>query len=128
MIDGDVSWAAVFIWLTNLLTNLCCMIVYTIFHNPIDEQTILRRIININRNKIDFILAGFYTSLVVAFRLFLNVVAQREWVEPIEIVAVGGAIIASLAVTAIPLLEMIFFKPKRIIANYRKLQARLIKP
>ncbi|MEG4008066.1 serine/threonine-protein kinase [Microcoleus sp. Pol11C1] len=128
MIEGDFSWAAIFILLTNLLTNLSCMIVYKIFHNPIDKQTTLRRMINIYRNKINFLVAGFCTSLVVAFRLFLNVVDQREWVEPMEIVAVGGATIASLAVTAIPLLEMIVFKPNRIIANYRKLQASLIKP
>ncbi|MEG5173536.1 serine/threonine-protein kinase [Microcoleus sp. B3-D7] len=124
MIEGEGSWAAFFI----LLTNLCCMIVYTIFHNPIDEQTSLRSIINIRRKTIAFLAAGFCNSLGVAFRLFLNVVAQREWVEPMEIVAVGGATIASLAVTAIPLLEMIVFKPNRIIANYRKLQASLIKP
>ncbi|MEG5065347.1 serine/threonine-protein kinase [Microcoleus sp. B3-A4] len=122
------SWAAFFAAFFILLTNLCCMIVYTIFHNRIDEQTTLRRIINIERNKKDFLVAGFCTSLAVAFRLFLNVVAQREWVEPMEIVAVGGATIASLAVTAIPLLEMIVFKPNRILANYRKLQASLIKP
>ncbi|MBD1814828.1 serine/threonine protein kinase [Microcoleus vaginatus DQ-U2] len=124
MIEGEGSWSAFFI----LLTNWCCMIVYTIFHNPIDEQTTLRRIINIDLNKRKFLFSGFCTSLLVAFRLFLNVVTQREWVEPMEIVAVGGATIASLAVTAIPLLEMIVFKPKRIIANYRKLQASLIKP
>jgi len=124
MIDGEGSWEAFFI----LLTNLCCRMVYTIFHNPIDKPTTLRRIINIHRNTIDVLSAGFSISLVVAFRLFLNVVAQREWVESMEIVAVGGATIASLAVTAIPLLEMIVFKPNRIIANYRKLQASLIKP
>ncbi|WP_339384176.1 hypothetical protein [Microcoleus sp. LEGE 07076] len=124
MIEGEGSLAPFFI----LLTNFCCMIVYTIFHNPIDEQTTLRSIINRRRKKIAFLTAGFCTSLGVVFRLFLNVVAQREWVEPMEIVAVGGATIASLAVTAIPLLEMIVFKPNRIIANYRKLQASLIKP
>lgn len=111
-----------------IIVYLCCMIIYRIFHNRIDEPNTLRRIININRNKRDFLVAGFCTSLVVAFRLFLNVVAQRKSVEPMEIVAVGGAIIASLAVTAIPLLEMIVFKPNRILAKYRKLQASLIKP
>ncbi|MEG4287235.1 serine/threonine-protein kinase [Microcoleus sp. A006_D1] len=124
MIEGEGLLQAFFI----LLINLCCMIVYTIFHNPIGQQTTLRRIINIHNDKIAFFRAGFCTSLVVAFRLFLNVVAQREWVEPMEIVAVGGATIASLAATAIPLLEMIVFKPNRIVANYRKLQASLIKP
>ena len=124
MIEGDDLSAALFI----LTTNLCCMIVYTIFHNPIDEQTTLRRIINIDRNKRDFLVAGFCTSLLVAFRLFLNVVAQQQWVEPMEIVAVRGVTIASLAVTAIPLLEIIVFKPNRILAKYRKLQASLIKP
>lgn len=124
MLEGDGPWAALFL----LTTNLCCMIVYRIFQNPIGEQTNLRRIINIRGNKIAFLTAGFCTSLVVAFRLFSNVVAQREWVEPMEIVAVGGATIASLAVTAIPLLEMIVFKPYRIAAKYRKLQASLIKP
>ena len=125
MIDGDDFWLALF---TILLAHLCCMIVYTIFNNLIDEQTTLRRIINVERNKRDFLVAGFCTSLLLAFRLFLNLVAQKQWVEPIEIVAVGGATIASLAVTAIPLLEMSVFKPNRILAKYRKLQASLIKP
>lgn len=125
IIEGDDFWLPLFII---LLAHLCCMIVYTIFNNLIDEQTTLKRIINIERNKIDFIVAGFCTSLLLAFRLFLNIVAQKQWVEPIEIVAVGAATIASLAVTAIPLLEMIVFKPRRILAKYRKLQANSIKP
>ena len=131
MIFYDEFYLVFFILKSNLycmIVYLCCMIIYRIFHNRIDEPTTLRRIININRNKRDFLVAGFCTSLVVAFRLFLNVVAQRKSVEPMEIVAVGGAIIASLAVTAIPLLEMIVFKPNRILAKYRKLQASLIKP
>ncbi|MEG4210827.1 serine/threonine-protein kinase [Microcoleus sp. S13_B4] len=131
MIFDEAFNAAFFIFLSNLccmIVYLCCMIVYRIFHNRIDEQTTLRRIINIYNDKIAFLTTGFCTSLVVAFRLFLNVVAQREWVEPMEIVAVGGAIIASLAVTGIPLLEMSVFKPNRILAKYRKLQASLIKP
>ncbi len=110
-----------------LLINLCCMRVYTIFKTA-DEQTTLRRIINIHDNTIDFLMTGFCTSLAVAFRLLLNLVVQQEWVEPMEIVAVGGATIASLAVTAIPLLEMLVFKPNRIIANYRKSEPSLIKP
>ncbi len=126
IIEGDdFFWQPLF---TILLAHLSCMMVYTIFNNLMDEQTTLKRIINIERNKIDFLVAGFCTSLLLAFRLFLNVVAQREWVEPIEIVAVGGATIASLAVTAIPLLEMSLFKPNRILAKYRKLQANSIKP
>ncbi|MEG4321406.1 MULTISPECIES: bifunctional serine/threonine protein kinase/MFS transporter [unclassified Microcoleus] len=111
----------------SLLINLCCMIVYTIFQNP-DEQTTLIRIVNIQDNTRDFLMLAFCTSLVVAFKLFFNVVAQREWVEPMEIVAVGVATIASLAVTGIPLLEMVVFKPKRILAKYRKSEQSLIKP
>ncbi|HEY9302244.1 MAG TPA: protein kinase [Phormidium sp.] len=131
MIEDEESKAGFFLLLTNfycMIVYLCCMIVYMIFNNRIDEQTTLRRIINIHNDKIACLTAGFCTSLVVAFRLFSNVVAQRKWVEPMEIVAVGGAIIASLAVTAIPLLEMSVFKPNRILAKYRKLQASLIKP
>ncbi len=124
IIEGEGSWVGLFL----VLANLCCMIVYTIFQNPIDEQTTLRRIISIERNKRDFLVTGFCASLLLAFRLFLNVVAQREWVEPMEIVAVGGATIACLAVTAIPLLEMSVFKPNRIVAKYRKIEASLIKP
>lgn len=123
MYQREYPWVAFFI----LLTNFCCMIVYMIFKNPIDEQTTLRRIINIGRNTIAFLIAGFCTSLGVGFRLFFNVVAQREWVEPMEILAVGGATIASLAVTAIPLLDMLVFKPNRLLAKYRKSESYLIK-
>jgi len=48
--------------------------------------------------------------------------------EPMEMWAVGGVTIAFLSVTAIPLLELIVFRPKRILANYRKSEPNLIKP
>ncbi|HEY9298705.1 MAG TPA: serine/threonine protein kinase, partial [Phormidium sp.] len=67
-------------------------------------------------------------SLPVAFLLLLQLAFQLEWVEPREILVVGGTIMTSLAVTGIPLIDSIVFKPKRMLANYRKSRPNLIKP
>ena len=67
-------------------------------------------------------------SLSVAFLLSRRLEFQLKWVEPREILVVGGTIMTSLAVTGIPLIDSIVFKPKRMLANYRKSRPNLIKP
>ena len=109
------------------LASLIYKIVNSIFNNLIDEQ-ISRQILEVDATKIAFLTAGFCMSLGVAFQLFLKLATQLEWVEPIEILVVGGTTMTSLGVTAIPLIDLIVFKPKRIIADYRKSQPNLIKP
>ncbi|MEG3986362.1 protein kinase [Microcoleus sp. S28C3] len=109
------------------LASLIYKIVNSTFNNLIDEL-ISRQILEVDATKITFITTGFCISLGVAFQLFLKFVTHLKSVEPMELIAVGGTTMAFLAVTAIPLINMIFFKPKRILADYRKSQPNLIKP
>ena len=110
-----------------LISALAYAIVNPIANNLVSEQT-TRKVLKVDAAQIAFLTAGFCTSLGAAFRLFLKFGTQLEWVEPMEMIAVGGTTMASLAVTAIPLIDLIVFKPKRIIAKYRKSQPNLIKP
>jgi len=110
-----------------LISALAYAIVNRIANNLVSEQT-TRKVLKVDAAKIAFLTAGFCTSLGAAFRLFLKFGSQLEWVEPMEMIAVGGTTMASLAVTAIPLIDLIVFKPKRIIAKYRKSKPNLIKP
>ena len=96
-------------------------------YNLISELTI-QKFIKVDAVNIAFLTAGFCTSLGVVLRVLDNFFTQIEWVEPMEMWAVGGVTIAFLSVTAIPLLELIVFRPKRILANYRKSEPNLIKP
>jgi len=101
-------------------------IVNLVFNNLIDEQT--RQILGVDATKIAFLTAGFCMSLPVAFLLLLQLAFQLEWVEPREILVVGGTTMTSLAFTGIPLIDSIVFQPKRMLANYRKSRPNLIKP
>ncbi|MEG4232218.1 serine/threonine-protein kinase [Microcoleus sp. Pol11C3] len=99
----------------------------SVVYNLISELT-TQKYIKVDATNIAFITAGFGTSLGVVLPVFLNFYTQLEWVEPMEMVALGGVTIVFLSVTAIPLLELIVFRPRRILANYRKLEPNLIKP
>lgn len=110
-----------------LISALAYAIVNPIANTLVSEQ-ITRKILKLDAAKIAFLTAGFCTSLGAAFPLFFKFYTQLEWVEPMEMIAVGGTTMASLAVTAIPLIDLIIFKPKRIIAKYRKSKPNLIKP
>jgi hypothetical protein len=82
----------------------------------------------IDAAKIAFLTAGFLTSLGVACQVFLKFKNQIDFVDTMEFIGVASISLASLAVTAIPLLDLIVFKPKRIIDQYRKSERNLIKP
>jgi hypothetical protein len=118
---------SVLLALVMLISVLAYGSVNRIANNLVSEQT-TRKVLKVDAAKIAFLTAGFCTSLGAAFRLFLKFGSQLEWVEPMEMIAVGGTTMASLAVTAIPLIDLIVFKPKRIIAKYRKSKPNLIKP
>ncbi len=115
------------VFLILALASLIYKIVYSVFNKLIDQQ-IARQILEVDATKRAFLTAGFCMSLSVAFLLFLHLRIQLKWVEPREILVVGGTIITSLAVTGIPLIYSIVFKPKRMLANYRKSRPNLIKP
>jgi hypothetical protein len=108
------------------VATLSYKIVNLVFNNLIDEQT--RQILGVDATKIAFLTAGFCMSLPVAFILLLQLAFQLEWVEPREILVVGGTTMTSLAFTGIPLIDSIVFQPKRMLANYRKSRLNLIKP
>ncbi|MEG4203655.1 serine/threonine-protein kinase [Microcoleus sp. Pol7_A1] len=109
------------------LASLIYKIVKWVFNKLIDQQ-IARQIFEVDATKRAFFTAGFCMSLSVAFLLCVNLESQLAWVEPREILVVGGTIMTSLALTGIPLIDSIVFKPKRMLANYRKSQPNLIKP
>lgn len=109
------------------LASLIYKIVYSVFNKLIDQQ-ITRQILEVDATKRAFLTAGLCMSLSVAFILFLKLKINLKWVEPREILVVGGTIVTSLAVTGIPLIDSIVFKPKRMLANYRKSRPNLIKP
>ncbi|MEG4250857.1 serine/threonine-protein kinase [Microcoleus sp. Pol10D4] len=109
------------------LASIIYNIVNSVFNKLIDQQ-IARQILEVDATKRAFLTPGFCMSLSVAFINFLNFKSQLEWVEPREILVVGGTIMTSLAVTGIPLIDSIVFKPKRMLANYRKSRPNLIKP
>ncbi|MBD1826112.1 serine/threonine protein kinase [Microcoleus vaginatus GB1-A2] len=109
------------------VASLIYKIVNSVFNTLIDEE-IARQVLEVDATKRAFFTAGFCMSLSVAYILFLNLKSQLEWVEAREILVVGGTIMTSLAVTGIPLIDSIFFKPKRLLANYRKSRPNLIKP
>ncbi|MEG3899864.1 MULTISPECIES: serine/threonine-protein kinase [unclassified Microcoleus] len=109
------------------LASLIYKIVYSVFNKLIDQQ-IARQILEVDATKRAFLTAGFCMSLSVAFLLFRRLDFPLKGVETREILVVGGTIITSLAVTGIPLIDSLVFKPKRMLANYRKSRPNLIKP
>ncbi|MEG4389680.1 protein kinase, partial [Microcoleus sp. N9_B2] len=109
------------------LASLIYKIVNSVFNKLIDQQ-IARQILEVDATQRAFLTAGFCMSLSVAFLTFLKLKSHLAGVEPREILVVGGTIITSLAVTGIPLIDSLVFKPKRMLANYRKSRPNLIKP
>lgn len=109
------------------VASLIYKIVDSVFNKLIDQQ-IARQVLEVDATKRAFLTAGFCMSLSVAFILFRGLEFKLQGVEPREILVVGGTIMTSLAVTGIPLIDSIFFKPKRMLANYRKSRPNLIKP
>ncbi len=96
-------------------------------NNIVAEQA-TRKIFKADATKIAFLTVVFCTLLGAAFRLFLKLGNQLEWVEPIEIIAAGGVTLIPLVVIAIALVDTLVFNPKRIISNYRKSEQNLIRP
>jgi serine/threonine protein kinase len=110
--------------------------IYWIAYFKFNEQIATREFFAVDAPKRPFLTAGFSISLSAAVLLFLNNllespytfkwVEQREEILVGEILAVGVTIMTSLAVTGIPLIDSMVFKPKRMLANYRKSRPNLI--
>jgi serine/threonine protein kinase len=112
------------------LASITYWLGYSKFNRHINKQIATREILAVDATKRAFLTAGFSISLS-AVLLFLNNLGSPfpfKWVEPREILGVGVTIMTSLAVTGIPLIDSIVFKPKRMLANYRKSRPNLIQP
>jgi len=120
------------------LASIIYWVAYSEFNKHINQQIADREILAVDATKRAFLTAGFRISLLAAFMLVLNNLNLEsqyntfKWIEPREILVgellvVGLTIMTSLAVTGIPLIDSIFFKPKRMLANYRKSRPNLIK-
>ena len=103
------------------------MMINATINNLVAEQG-SRNFFKADASKISFLTVAFCTLLGGSFRLFLKLGNQLEWVEPIEIIAVGGVTLLPLVVIAIALVDTLVFNPKRIISHYRKSEQNLIRP
>ncbi|MGB7890903.1 MAG: serine/threonine-protein kinase [Microcoleus sp.] len=110
-----------------LASSGCCLLVYALAQPRIHEQ-LKRGFLKQDAVAIAFLTAGFCISLGAGSSHFLNLANEIESVEAGKILAVAGSALVPLAVTAIPLLNLIVFKRNRIIAEYRKSKPYLIKP
>jgi serine/threonine protein kinase len=110
------------------LMNLSCwVVVYMLVKDRISEQ-LKRGLFKQDALNVTFLTAGFGISLGSAIKLFLNFTNEIGSLGNLQFLVLGGIAFASLAVTGIPLLDLIFFKRDRILANYRKSKPNLIKP
>jgi serine/threonine protein kinase len=110
-----------------LASSGCSLLVYALAQPRIHEQ-LKRGFFKQDAVAIAFLTAGFCMSLGAGSSHFLNLANEIESVEAGKILAVAGSALVPLAVTAIPLLNLIVFKRNRIIAEYRKSKPYLIKP
>ncbi|MEG4532272.1 serine/threonine-protein kinase [Microcoleus sp. D2_18a_D3] len=134
MIDLIINMISYFIYsmggfavMLLLLRALIPMMINASINNLVAEQA-TRKIFKADATKIAFLTVVFCTLLGAAFRLFLKLGNQLEWVEPIEIIAAGGVTLFPLIVIGIALVDTLVFNPKRIISNYHKSEQNLIRP
>ena len=110
-----------------LFSSFCWLVVYTLAKPGISDR-IKKGFLKQDAVTLAFLTAGFCISLGTALQLFFKLATNMDSVEIMELLLVGGITIAPVALTAIPLLNLIVFKRNQIIANYRKSQPHLIKP
>ncbi|MEG3877407.1 serine/threonine-protein kinase [Microcoleus sp. herbarium7] len=114
--------------ITTLLVNSFCWLVVYNFTGDIISERIKKDVFKQDAVTIAFLTAGFCISLGSRFEGFLKLINNLDSVvEPLQILAFGGITLVFLSVTGIPLLNLIVFKKDRVIANYRKSEANLIK-
>jgi len=111
----------------SLVNSACWVVVYNLVKARISEQ-LKRGFFKQDALTVTFLTAGFCISLGSGIQLFLNFKNEIVSLANLNLLVLGGSALASLAVTAIPLVNLIIFKRNRILANYRKSQPNLIKP
>jgi hypothetical protein len=120
-----IAMEVIFIFLVN---SACWIVVHNLVKPRISEQ-LKRGFFKQDALNVTFLSAGFCISLGSGVQLlFWNFKNEIGSLENLNFLVLGGSALAFLAVTAIPLLNLIIFKRNRILANYRKSQPNLIKP
>jgi hypothetical protein len=110
-----------------LVSSACWVVVHNLVKTRISEQ-LKRGVFKQDALNVTFLTAGFCISLGSGIQLLLNFKNEIGSLENLKFLVLGGSALASLAVTAIPLLNLIIFKRNRILANYRKSKPNFIKP
>ena len=119
-----IAMRVIFIFFVN---SACWVVVYNLVKPRISEQ-LKRGFFKQDALNVTFLTAGFCISLGSGIQLLLNFKNEIGSLENLKFLVLGGSVLASLAVTAIPLLNLIILKRNRILANYRKSQPNLIEP
>ncbi|GGA11136.1 hypothetical protein CYANOKiyG1_24090 [Okeania sp. KiyG1] len=90
-------------------------------------QLLISQLFSKEKKVITLLTIGLDFSLIMNFNIFYEVIPQLHCFTLGEILLSGGVAIASLAVTLIPLIYLLF-KPAKMFYKYRKSQPNLIKP
>jgi serine/threonine protein kinase len=132
---AEIGWNGIIVLVVEgmfcfLLATLCSWTVRGIVNAMIKEHLYRGFYTKYTKDAVAvaFLSLGFSISLGAAPVLLFKLASQLPFVEPLEMAVAAGMAIASLAATAIPLLNLIVFKRFRIIAEYRKSEPHLIKP
>ena len=109
-----------------LFGSFCWLVTYNLAKPGISDR-IKKGFLKQDAVTLTFLTAGFCISLGTALQLFFKLANNIDSVELRELLLIGGITIAPLAITAIPLLNLIAFKRKKIIATYHKSRPNLVK-
>ncbi|NJR24888.1 MAG: serine/threonine protein kinase [Richelia sp. CSU_2_1] len=110
-----------------LFASFCWLVVYNLAKPGISDR-IKKGFLKQDAVTLAFLTAGFCISLGTALQLIFKLAMNINSVELMELLIVGGITISPVAITAIPLLNLIAFKRNKIIANYHKSRSNLVKP
>jgi hypothetical protein len=105
------------------VNSACWVVVYNLVKPRISEQ-LKRGFFKQDALNVTFLTAGFCISLGSGIQLFLNFKNEIGSLENLNFLVLGGSVLASLAVTAIPLLNLIILKETEslpTIANHNQI-------
>ncbi len=116
------------VFITLILAGSTCWLVVDSLSKAIILDLLKKGFFNKDAVAIVLLTAVFCINLGGGFQMYLKLANEIESIEPLKVLVLVGSAIASLVITAIPLLNLIVFKRNIIIAEYRKSEQNLIKP
>ncbi|MDY7006303.1 MAG: serine/threonine-protein kinase [Cyanobacteriota bacterium] len=123
---GRTSDLGILLWLLCLLIlmiSVILLILVILYSVPL----FIGQLFSEEKIVITLLTIGLDLSLVITFKLFLEVITQPHCFTLVEILVPATVAIAFLSITLIPLLYLIL-KPVKIFDKYRKAEPNLIKP